>query len=44
MTQEWYLLDPELAHAELGVQLVLLQTLKHDSEVFFMLFHTLRIY
>jgi hypothetical protein len=44
MTQEWYLLDPELAFAELGILLMLSQSLKHNSEVIFMFFHTLRIY
>jgi hypothetical protein len=44
VTQEWYLLDPELAFIELGIQLMLSQSLKHNSEVIFMFFHTLRIY
>jgi hypothetical protein len=44
MTQEWYFLGPELALAELGVQLMLSQTLKYNSEVIFMIFHTLRLY
>jgi hypothetical protein len=44
MTQEWYLLDPKLALTELGVQLVLSETLKDNSEVFFVFFHTLQIY
>jgi hypothetical protein len=44
VTQEWDLLDPELALAKLGMRLVLSQMLKYDSEVFFMFFHTLRIY
>jgi hypothetical protein len=43
VTQEWYLLDPELALAELGVQMVLSKALKHNLEVFFMFFHTLQI-
>jgi hypothetical protein len=41
MTQERYFLDPKLKLAELGIQLVLSQTLKYNSEVFFMPFHTL---
>jgi hypothetical protein len=41
MTQEWYLLDPKLAFAELGVQLMLSQMLKYNAEVIFMFFHTL---
>jgi hypothetical protein len=40
VTQEWYFLDPELTLAELGVQLMLSQTLKYNSEVIFMIFHT----
>jgi hypothetical protein len=44
VTQEWYFLDPELALAKLGVQLVLSWLLMYNSEVFFMFFHTLRIY
>jgi hypothetical protein len=43
MTQEWDFLDLELAFVELGIQLMLSQSLKHNSEVF-MLFHILRIY
>jgi hypothetical protein len=41
VTQEWDFLDPELALAELSVQLMLSQTLKYNSEVIFMFFHTL---
>jgi hypothetical protein len=41
MTHELDFLDPELAFAELGIQLMLSQTLKYNSEVIFMLFHTL---
>jgi hypothetical protein len=44
MTHELDFLDPELAFAELGIQLMLSQTLKYNSEVIFMLFHTLWIY
>jgi hypothetical protein len=44
MTQEWYFLDPELTLAELGVQLMISQMLKYNSEVIFMFFHTLQIY
>jgi accessory colonization factor AcfC len=44
MTQEWDFLDPELALPELGVQLMLSQMMKYNSEVIFMLFHTLQIY
>jgi hypothetical protein len=44
VTQEWYFLDPKLAFAKLGVKLVLSQLLKYNSEVFFMFFHSLRIY
>jgi hypothetical protein len=41
VTQEWYFLDLELALAELAIQLMLSQTLKYNSEVIFMFFHTL---
>jgi hypothetical protein len=44
VTQEWYFLDPELALAKLSVKLVLSQSLKYSSEVFFMFFYCLRIY
>jgi hypothetical protein len=44
VTREWYLLDLELTLAELGVQLMLSQTLTYNSEVTFMFFHTLLIY
>jgi hypothetical protein len=44
MTQEWYFLDPELALAKLGIQLMLSQALKYNSDVIFMFFHTLQIY
>jgi hypothetical protein len=41
VTQEWYFLDLELALDELAIQLMLSQTLKYNSEVIFMFFHTL---
>jgi hypothetical protein len=44
MTQEWHFLDSELTLVELGIQLMLSQTLKYNSEVIFMFFHTLRVY
>jgi hypothetical protein len=44
VTQEWYFLDPKLALAERGVQLVLSQVLKHYLNVFLVFFHTLQIY
>jgi hypothetical protein len=44
MTQEWYPLDLEHTLTELGIQLVLSQMLKYNSEVFFLFLHTLRIY
>jgi hypothetical protein len=44
VTQEWDFLDQEFAFAKLGIQLMLSQTLKYNSEVIFMLFHTLQIY
>jgi hypothetical protein len=44
VTQEWYLLDPKLAFAKLGVQLMLSQMLKYNSEVIFIFFHTIRLY
>jgi hypothetical protein len=39
-----YFLDPELVLTELGIELVLSQTLKYNSEVFFKFFHTLQMY
>jgi hypothetical protein len=44
VTQEWDFLDLELTLTELGIQMMLLQTLKYNSELIFMFFHTLRIY
>jgi hypothetical protein len=44
VTQEWYFLDPKFALAKFGILLILSQMLKHDSKVFFMLFHTFQIY
>jgi hypothetical protein len=41
MTQEWYFLVLELTVAELGLQLMLLQMLKYNSEVIFLFFYTL---
>jgi hypothetical protein len=41
VTQEWDFHDPELAFAEIGIQLMLSQSLKQNSEVIFMLFHAL---
>jgi hypothetical protein len=44
VAQECHFLDPELALAKHGVQLVLSQLLKYNSEVIFMFFHTLQIH
>jgi hypothetical protein len=44
VTQESHFTQPKLALAELDVQLVLSQSLKHDTKVFLMFFHTLRVY
>jgi hypothetical protein len=44
MTQERYFLDPEFALAKLGIKSMLSQPLKYNSEVFFVFFHSLRIY
>jgi hypothetical protein len=44
VTQEWHFIDPELTLAKLRVKLVISQSLKHDSEMLFMFFHTLWIY
>jgi hypothetical protein len=44
VTQEWYFINIELALAELGIQLVLMQSLKHDMKMFFIFFHTLLVY
>jgi hypothetical protein len=44
VTQEWYFLDSKLALAKLGINLLLSQPLKYNSEVFFMFIHSLQIY
>jgi hypothetical protein len=44
VAQEWHYIDPEFTHSKLVVKLVLSQSLKHDSKVLFMFFHTLQIY
>jgi hypothetical protein len=44
VSQEWYSLDPKLAHAKLGIKLDLSQSLKYNSDVFFVFFHSLQIY
>jgi hypothetical protein len=41
VTQEWHFIDPELTLAELRIKLVVSQSLKHDSQMLFMFFHTL---
>ena len=38
MTEEWNLDNPELALAELGIQLMLSQSLQHEPQMLFMLF------
>ena len=38
MTEEWNLVNPELALAELSVQLMLSQSLQHEPQMLFMLF------
>src|SRR6185437_8843376 len=38
MTEEWNLANPELALAELSIQLMLSQSLQHESQMLFMLF------
>src|SRR6185437_9700064 len=38
MTEEWNLVNPELALAELGIQLMLSQSLQHESQMLLMLF------
>ena len=38
MTEEWNLVNLELALAELGVQLMLSQSLQHEPQMLFMLF------
>src|SRR6185437_12850792 len=37
MTEEWNLVNPELALAELSIQLMLPQSLQHESQMNFML-------
>jgi hypothetical protein len=37
MAQAWYFINPKLTLAELSVQLVVSQSLKHDLKVLFML-------
>jgi hypothetical protein len=44
MTQELYLIDPELTHAKLHIQLMVSHLLKHDLEMLFMFFCTLRVH
>src|SRR6185312_3947762 len=38
MTEEWNLVNPELALAELGIQLMLSQSLQYESQMLLMLF------
>ena len=38
MTEEWNLVNPELALAELSLQLMLSQSLQHEPHMLFMLF------
>jgi hypothetical protein len=42
MTQELNFVQPELALAELHIKLMITQSLKHNTEILFMLFLTLR--
>jgi hypothetical protein len=42
MTQELNFTQPELALAELRIKLMITQSLKHNTEMLFMLFLTLR--
>src|SRR6185503_9935272 len=42
MTEEWNLVNPELALAELGIQLMLPQSLQYESQMLLMLFFCLR--
>jgi hypothetical protein len=37
MTEEWDLVNPEFALAELGIQLVLSEPLQHKTQMFLML-------
>ena len=41
MTEEWNLVNPELALAELGIQLMLSQSLQYESQMLLMLFFCL---
>ena len=41
MTEEWNLVNPELTLAELGIQLMLPQSLQHESQMLLMLFFCL---
>ena len=41
MTEEWNLVNPELALAELGMQLMLSQSLQYESQMLLMLFSCL---
>src|SRR6185436_5206558 len=38
MTEEWNLINPELALAELSIRLMLPQSLQHEPQMLFMLF------
>ena len=38
MTEEWNHVNPELALAEVSIQLMLSQSLQHEPQMFFMLF------
>jgi hypothetical protein len=42
MTQELNFSQPELALAELHIQLMIMQSLKHNAKMLFMLFLTLK--
>jgi hypothetical protein len=44
VAQEWHFIDLELTLAKLQVNLVVSQSLKHDSKMPFMFLCTLRIY
>ena len=41
MTEEWNLVNPKLALAELSIQLMLPQSLQHEPQMLFMLFLSL---
>jgi hypothetical protein len=41
MTQEWHFINPELTLTKLCIELMVSQSLKHDSQMLFMIFRTL---